>query len=125
MYLNGCARRQRVAGDVGHPVEDLRRLVAVRHDHRAALALELLDGVDPGQVQRHLQARHQLFKAGTQRGMALGDLGGPSRTESVLAGHRRVRIGRGGAARELSTARGVRRGRGRRRGPRRRGGHRG
>src|SRR3546814_1213799 len=55
----GLRQAQRVTGDVGHAVEDLRRLVAVGHDHRAALALERVDLVDPGQVVRDFQARSE------------------------------------------------------------------
>ena len=65
----GLRQRQRIAGDVGYAVENLRRLVAVRHDHRAALSFQPVDGIDPGQVQRHLEAWHQRFKARAEIGV--------------------------------------------------------
>ena len=67
----GLGQGQRIAGDVGHAVEDLRRLVAVGHDHRAALALEAGDGVDPRQVQRPFQTGQQGFEPGPEFGVAL------------------------------------------------------
>ena len=38
--------RQAVADHVSHAMEDLRRLVVVREDHRVALALQLEDRLD-------------------------------------------------------------------------------
>ncbi len=37
---------QRIADDVGHAVEDLRRLVVVREDHGVAFAFEAIDRID-------------------------------------------------------------------------------
>ena len=75
----GLRQRQRVAGDVGHAVEDFRRLVAVGHDHRAALALEDVDRVDPRQVQRPLQAGQQRLQARAEFGVPRFQLRAPAR----------------------------------------------
>ena len=49
--------RQAVADHVGHTMEDLRRLVVVREDHRVALALELDDRLDVRREDRPLERR--------------------------------------------------------------------
>jgi hypothetical protein len=45
---------QGVAADVGDAMENLRRLVIMRQDHRAALPLQFVDRLDVGRHQRPL-----------------------------------------------------------------------
>ncbi len=74
--LGRLARQgQRVAGQVGHAVEDLRGLVVVPEDHRPALPLEALDRLDVGGVERPLELRDHLPEALVDRCGGGGHLG--------------------------------------------------
>ncbi len=62
--LGRLARQgERVAGEVGDAVEDLRRLVVVRQDHRVPLLLEAPDRGDVGRVDRPLDLGHHASHA--------------------------------------------------------------
>ncbi len=58
LYFRGLDRElQRVAADVGDAMENLRRLVVVRQDHRAAHSLQFVDRLDGGRHQRPFDRR--------------------------------------------------------------------
>jgi hypothetical protein len=63
----------RCADDVGHAVENLRRLVVVREDHRVALALERVDRVDVGREERPFRRRKYILGAVVDGPGPLGD----------------------------------------------------
>ena len=78
--LDGPAReRQRVADDIGDAMEDLRRLVVMRQDHRVALLLQAVDGVHIGRVERP-------FDFGDHGPDALVDRRGRGRDVGCVAG---------------------------------------
>ena len=52
---------QRVADDVGDAMEDLRRLVVVRQDHRVAGLLEVVDRLDVGRHHRPFDRRDDVL----------------------------------------------------------------
>ena len=56
-YLLGVALFRRFRWSILQPL-----IVAVRHDHGAALTLERADRVDPRQVELHLETRQQSFE---------------------------------------------------------------
>jgi hypothetical protein len=61
-------QREAVAHDVGPAVEDLRRLIIVRQDHRVALALQLQDRVDVLGEERPFEGRDDMAQALIERG---------------------------------------------------------
>ena len=67
--------RQRVAGDVGDAVEDLRRLVVVGEDDGVALPLQLADRVDVRGVDRPLHVRDDLANPLANGGGGVRDVG--------------------------------------------------
>ena len=84
--LRGLGRqRQTVADDVGHAVEDLRRLVVVGQDDRVPLPLQAVDLVHERSVEGPFHGGDHALHALIDRPRGLGDVGCVG--ESAGGGH--------------------------------------